>query len=83
MGRGGDCRAVRAAWCASLLTLALVARAKGEVATYSGTSDVIPEPPRLIPRIWRATTDRHPVASSHRRRKPVAFLLSRVHVRSP
>jgi hypothetical protein len=51
MGRGGDCRAVRAAWCASLVTLALVARAKGEVATYSGACDVIPEPPRLIPRI--------------------------------
>ena len=51
MGRGSDCRAVRAAWCASLVTLALVARAKGEVATYSGACDVIPEPPRLIPRI--------------------------------
>ena len=51
MGRGGDCRAVRDAWCASLVTLALVARAKGEVATYSGACDVIPEPPRLIPRI--------------------------------
>lgn len=48
MGRGGACRAVRAARCASLLTwLALVARAEGEVATYSGTSDVIPESPRF------------------------------------
>lgn len=46
MGLGGVCRAVRAAWCASLLTwLALLARAEGKVATYSGTSDVIPESP--------------------------------------
>ena len=60
MGRGGACRAVRAAQCASLLTwLALVARAEGEVATYSGTS--ISGSPRLASsQIWRATTERHP-----------------------